>query len=59
MTGVSPVMLDELASGFNILSGMTTDIRFNEMIGLWSYILWIIILFRSTHFFRTWRNENT
>ncbi|MCP5495025.1 MAG: AAA family ATPase [Leptospiraceae bacterium] len=33
ITGVSPIMLDELASGFNILSDMTTDSRFNEMIG--------------------------
>ncbi len=33
ITGVSPIMLDELASGFNILSDMTVDSRFNEMIG--------------------------
>ncbi|MCP5494686.1 MAG: AAA family ATPase [Leptospiraceae bacterium] len=33
ITGVSPIMLDELASGFNILSDMTVDPGFNEMIG--------------------------
>ncbi len=33
ITGVSPIMLDELSSGFNILSDMTTDARFNEMLG--------------------------
>ncbi|MCP5497475.1 MAG: AAA family ATPase [Leptospiraceae bacterium] len=33
ITGVSPIMLDELASGFNILSDMTIDPRFNEMLG--------------------------
>ena len=32
ITGVSPIMLDELASGFNILSDMTVDPGFNEMI---------------------------
>jgi hypothetical protein len=33
ITGVSPLMLNELSSGFNITSDMTTDIDFNEMIG--------------------------
>ncbi|MCB1159723.1 MAG: AAA family ATPase [Leptospiraceae bacterium] len=33
MTGVSPIMLDELSSGFNIMTNMTTDKRFNEMLG--------------------------
>ncbi|MCB1191358.1 MAG: AAA family ATPase [Leptospiraceae bacterium] len=33
ITGVSPIMLDELSSGFNILSDMTIDPHFNEMIG--------------------------
>ncbi|MCB1156222.1 MAG: AAA family ATPase [Leptospiraceae bacterium] len=33
ITGVSPIMLDELSSGFNITSDMSTDSRFNEMIG--------------------------
>ncbi|MCB1160175.1 MAG: AAA family ATPase, partial [Leptospiraceae bacterium] len=33
ITGVSPIMLDELASGFNIMSNMTTDPEFNEMLG--------------------------
>ncbi len=33
ITGVSPIMLDELSSGFNITSDMTTDPRFNEMLG--------------------------
>ncbi|MCB1160937.1 MAG: AAA family ATPase, partial [Leptospiraceae bacterium] len=33
MTGVSPIMLDELSSGFNIMTNMTTDMDFNEMLG--------------------------
>ncbi|MCB1191852.1 MAG: AAA family ATPase [Leptospiraceae bacterium] len=33
ITGVSPIMLDELASGFNIMSNMTTDYEYNEMLG--------------------------
>ncbi len=33
ITGVSPIMLDELASGFNIMSNMTTHPEFNEMLG--------------------------
>ncbi len=33
ITGVSPIMLDELSSGFNITSDMTVDPRFNEMLG--------------------------
>ncbi len=33
ITGVSPIMLDELSSGFNITSDMTTDPDFNEMLG--------------------------
>ena len=36
ITGVSPIMLDELSSGFNITSDMTTDIDFNEMLGFTS-----------------------
>ncbi|MCP5496230.1 MAG: AAA family ATPase [Leptospiraceae bacterium] len=33
ITGVSPIMLDELSSGFNIMSDMTTHLNFNEMLG--------------------------
>jgi hypothetical protein len=33
ITGVSPIVLDELSSGFNILSDMTTDMDYNEMLG--------------------------
>ncbi|MCP5499067.1 MAG: AAA family ATPase [Leptospiraceae bacterium] len=33
ITGVSPIMLDELASGFNIMSNMTGHPQFNEMLG--------------------------
>lgn len=33
ITGVSPIMLDELSSGFNITSDMTTDLEFNELLG--------------------------
>lgn len=32
-TGVSPITLDSLTSGFNIASDMTRDPRFNEMMG--------------------------
>ncbi|MCB1194509.1 MAG: AAA family ATPase, partial [Leptospiraceae bacterium] len=33
ITGVSPIMLDELASGFNIMSNMTTHPSYNDMLG--------------------------
>lgn len=33
ITGISPVMLDDLTSGYNISSNITTDFRFNEMFG--------------------------
>lgn len=33
ITGVSPIMLDELSSGFNILSDMTVHPNYNEMLG--------------------------
>ncbi len=33
MTGVSPIMLDDLASGFNITTNITTNKDFNEMVG--------------------------
>ncbi|NUU99265.1 hypothetical protein XO12_03850 [Marinitoga sp. 1154] len=33
MTGVSPIMLDSLTSGFNITKNKTIDIKFNEMLG--------------------------
>ncbi|MGV8168210.1 MAG: AAA family ATPase, partial [Alkaliphilus sp.] len=33
MTGISPVMLDDLTSGFNIASNLTLDINLNEMLG--------------------------
>ncbi len=33
ITGVSPIMLDELASGFNIMDNLTTHPAFNEMLG--------------------------
>ena len=32
-TGVSPITLDSLTSGFNIGSDITRDVRFNEMMG--------------------------
>ncbi|MGL5084789.1 MAG: AAA family ATPase, partial [Clostridium sp.] len=32
-TGVSPITLDSLTSGFNISSDITRDVRFNEMMG--------------------------
>jgi hypothetical protein len=33
ITGVSPITLDSLTSGFNIAKNFTTDPRFNEMMG--------------------------
>jgi hypothetical protein len=33
MTGVSPIMLDDLASGFNITTNITIRKEFNEMLG--------------------------
>ncbi len=33
MTGVSPVTLDDLTSGFNIGWNISTDYRFNRMLG--------------------------
>lgn len=33
ITGVAPITLESLTSGFNIASDITRDIRFNEMIG--------------------------
>lgn len=36
-TGVSPITLDSLTSGFNIASDITRDFRFNEMMGFTEY----------------------
>ena len=33
MTGVSPITLDSLTSGFNISTNLSLDSRFNEMLG--------------------------
>lgn len=33
MTGVSPIMLDDLTSGFNIATNLTMNASFNEMLG--------------------------
>ena len=33
ITGISPVMLDNLTSGFNIADNLTTKARYNEMLG--------------------------
>ncbi|MEM1121621.1 MAG: AAA family ATPase, partial [Bacteroidota bacterium] len=33
MTGVTPITLDSLTSGFNIATKLTTDVRLNEMFG--------------------------
>ena len=33
ITGVAPITLDSLTSGFNILKDITRDVEFNEMIG--------------------------
>ncbi|MDR0705635.1 MAG: ATP-binding protein [Planctomycetaceae bacterium] len=36
ITGISPVMLDDLISGFNIVSNLTLDLQYNEMLGFTS-----------------------
>jgi len=33
ITGISPVMLDDLTSGFNIADNLTIELRYNEMMG--------------------------
>jgi hypothetical protein len=33
ITGISPIMLDDLTSGFNIASNVTMDLSLNEMLG--------------------------
>jgi hypothetical protein len=33
ITGISPVMLDDLTSGFNIAANLTLDLQYNEMMG--------------------------
>jgi len=33
ITGVMPVLLDSLTSGFNISANLSTDVRYNEMFG--------------------------
>jgi hypothetical protein len=33
ITGISPVMLDDLTSGFNIATNLTLDLQYNEMMG--------------------------
>jgi hypothetical protein len=33
ITGISPVMLDDLTSGFNMASSLTLDLAYNEMMG--------------------------
>ena len=33
ITGVMPILLDSLTSGFNIAMNLSTDVRFNEMMG--------------------------
>jgi hypothetical protein len=33
ITGISPVMLDDLTSGFNIASNLSLDLQYNEMMG--------------------------
>ncbi len=43
ITGVSPIMLDELSSGFNIMSNMTTSLEFNEMLGFTEEEVWSML----------------
>jgi hypothetical protein len=36
VTGITPIMLDDLTSGFNISNNLSTDVRYNEILGLTS-----------------------
>jgi energy-converting hydrogenase A subunit M len=43
MTGVSPIMLDDLTSGFNITRNYTLDEKLNAMLGFtWKELSWIM-----------------
>ena len=33
ITGVTPIMLDDVTSGFNISNNLSTDLRYNELLG--------------------------
>jgi len=33
ITGITPIMLDDVTSGFNISNNLSTDIRYNEILG--------------------------
>jgi hypothetical protein len=33
ITGVTPITLDSLSSGFNIVDNISTEYQFNEMVG--------------------------
>lgn len=33
-TGICPITLDSMTTGFNISTSITLDVRFNEMVGL-------------------------
>jgi hypothetical protein len=34
VTGITPIMLDDLTSGFNISNNLSVDVRYNEILGL-------------------------
>ena len=34
ITGITPIMLDDLTSGFNISNNLSVDVRYNEVLGL-------------------------
>jgi hypothetical protein len=43
VTGITPIMLDDLTSGFNISNNLSTDANYNEILGLTSAeIDWVI-----------------
>ena len=33
ITGITPIMLDDVTSGFNILNNLSNDVRYNEILG--------------------------
>jgi hypothetical protein len=43
MTGVSPILLDDLTSGFNITKNLTLDTHYNEMLGFTEEELKVLI----------------
>jgi hypothetical protein len=58
ITGVSPIMLDELSSGFNIMDNLTTFPTFNEMLGFTEEeVRGMLDLLPDTHYIEKSKDE--